>query len=262
MTARKADLVRLLLEQAWEKLPEQVEQDGAMLRKLFTLLYDREPLLRWRAVLGFGLLARERPHIVARTLSRLAFALNDEASTCGWMSAPAIGEMSAQNPELTRSVVRIVVHYITDLETCHQENRNVELLCSALWAIGRVASRRPELLHEVQESVRLFMQDPEPQVRGHAYWCAAQGGALCRISLPWARMSRERRFLTPTPGFLSPRRWRRGRWSLKSSARPWGSERPRYPLLSFYQVFLKPGKKRVRFGAVPRSKVLPFMLGR
>lgn len=177
----KTILTRLLEEGYWDQLPALAREDGATVRKLFALLYDRDPLLRWRSVLGFGVLAREQPASVERTLSRLAYALNDEASICGWMSAPAIGEMTAQNPALTDRVVRIVVHYITDVETCHGGNRNVEILCSALWAIGRIATRRPELLREVEKTVAGFMTDPVAAVRAHAWWCMGQAGQLHRF---------------------------------------------------------------------------------
>lgn len=176
MADTKAHLVALLENREFHEIPVLARRDSATVRKLFALLYDRDPLLRWRSVMGFGWLAEQWPEGVERTLSRLAYALNDEASICGWMSAPAIGEMTGRNPSLTGRVVRIVVHYITDVETCHGGNRNVEILCSALWAIGRIATRHPELLGEVQDTVTRFMADPESMVRAHALWCVGHAG--------------------------------------------------------------------------------------
>ncbi|MBF0283428.1 MAG: hypothetical protein HQL51_03120 [Magnetococcales bacterium] len=173
----KEGLARLLWNKEWDRLPALVDQEPATVRKLFSLLFDREPLLAWRAVLGFGVLARHRPDPVRRALSRLAFALNDEATICAWMNAPAVGEMAAARPALTRDVVRIIVHYFEDEETCRGTNRNVRVLCAALWAVGRVGSRDPELVREVWPTLSGFTRDREAEVRAHAWWAV---GAIRR----------------------------------------------------------------------------------
>lgn len=144
------------------------------IRKVYALLFDRDPALAWSAVLVMGGLAAAHPVKVKRTLSRLAYSLNDEASTCAWMAAPAVAEMTVANPDLTRDVVRIILHYFEDEETSHGPNRNVDVLVSALWAIGRVADVVPALVAEVMPTIRRFCVDLDVVVRAHAFWALAR----------------------------------------------------------------------------------------
>lgn len=176
MADAKTLLGKLLLDKAFEELPSFSDRYPSAVRKLFALTYDRTPLLRWRAVIGFGILARSRPEKVDRTLSRLAYALNDEASTYARMVAAVLGEMTAANPSMTDRVVRMGVHYLGDEETCHGPNRNVEILVSVLWGAGRTASVRPDIIAEIVDVLRRLTWDPEPDVRGHALWVLAQAG--------------------------------------------------------------------------------------
>lgn len=179
-------LGRLLADKRLAELPAMLDRGGGgVLRKLYALLFDET--LGWRAVSAFGVLAEARPALVRRTVSRLAWSLNDEASTCGRLNGAALGEMAARNPDLTRQVVRIVVHYCEDYETCHGINRNVEVLCAALWAVGRVGSRQPELAAEVAGTLAGFMADPVAEVRGHALWALAQAGLRTPIPLALRR---------------------------------------------------------------------------
>ncbi|NGZ28559.1 MAG: hypothetical protein G8345_16920 [Magnetococcales bacterium] len=185
MTGRVKDELRTLLEQKqFDALPQLANQDGAVVRKLFSLLYDSEPLLRWRAVMGFGILAAKAPGKVGRTVSRLAYALNDEASICAWSTAPAVAEMAHHNPALTKEVVRIVVHYVEDAEACQSSNRNPVVLCSALWAAGRVGIRQPELIAEIWPTLQNYSRDALADVRGHAYWAMGLRGERHQDPIP------------------------------------------------------------------------------
>lgn len=177
MASGREQVVRLLADKRFADLSDLANARPGVVRGLFSCLYDRDPLLQWRAVLGFGELAAHAPGRVERTLSRLAYALNDEASICAWMSAPAVGEMTARNPDFTRRVVRVIVHYFTDPEACHGVNRNLQVLVSCLWVVGRIGSVHPALFHEVGAVVQGFMSDPVADVRGHALWAVVQASA-------------------------------------------------------------------------------------
>lgn len=174
-----------LLDQDYPRLIARIQDDPAGVRKLFSLLYDAESLLRWRAVVGFGMLAEQAPQRVERIVSRLAYALNDEASICAWSTAPAVAEMAHRQPALTRNVVRIVVHYFEDVEACQSTNRNPVVLCSALWAVGRIGVGQPQLLEqeEIWPTLAGYTADPLPEVRGHAYWAIGHGRLLAQPAL-------------------------------------------------------------------------------
>lgn len=176
-------LIQILNQGRLDRLPDLADRHPDLVRKLYALLFNRDELLGWRAVLGLGELAAHRPGKVRRTISRLAWSINDEASTCGRLNPAALGEITARNPELTREVVRIVVHYFEDPETCHGSHRNVEVLCSSLWAIGRIGQPLPHLVEEVLPTLIRFLADPLPQVRACAAWAMGRAG-MGRTALP------------------------------------------------------------------------------
>lgn len=196
MDRLKAQLRQCLQERAFDALSALVVGHPAGVRKLYALLYDAEPLVRWRAVLGFGRVAERAPELVRRTVSRLAYALNDEAGVCAWSTAPAVAEIGHRHGDLTKEVVRIVVHYFEDAEACQSVNRNPVVLCSALWAVGRVGVRQPTLLEEVWPTLARYTGDALPEVRGHAYWAMGHSRLLARPAIRGHEVKADRRGVT------------------------------------------------------------------
>ncbi len=140
--------------------------ERGVVRALVSLLYDGEPLLRWRAVSMIGRLAAAEPERVRPLVTRLLWTLNDESGGIGWMSAPALGEIGRNAPALLRGCVRVVVHYLED----------PTLLPGVLWAIGRLAPAYPEVTREVVPQLVGLLGAADPQVRGGAAWALGELG--------------------------------------------------------------------------------------
>ena len=133
-------------------------REPALVRALVSLLYDPDPLLRWRAVSAIGELAAAAPERARPLVTRLLWTLNDESGGIGWTSAPALGEIGRNAPALLRDGVRVVVHYLED----------PTLLPGVLWAIGRLAPAFPGETREVVPELTGLLGSREPAVRAHA----------------------------------------------------------------------------------------------
>jgi len=178
MRNAKAAAKELLLGGRYPEILSRLGEKRKTVRVLRSLLYEDEPLVKWRAVTMFGWLAREKPKLIDSEVDRLIWSLNDEAGSIGRGAPETLGEIVRNNARLGRDGGKIVAHYIEDPETCRPPNRNPEILIGVLWAIGRMGERRPDDVEDVLAAVGNFYDDPDPNVRGHAVW------ALGRILRP------------------------------------------------------------------------------
>lgn len=184
MKNAKAAAMELLREGRYPELLHRLGERRKTVRVLRSLLYEDEPLVKWRAVTMFGWLAREKPELVIAEVDRLTWSLNDEAGSIGRGAPEALGEIARNNARMAVEGGRVVVHYIEDPETCRPPNRNPEILIGVLWAIGRMGERRPEDVKEVLAVVESFFEDPDPNIRGHAIWALGRIRTVgCRESL-------------------------------------------------------------------------------
>jgi HEAT repeat protein len=145
---------------------EMAAADRRAVRALVSLLYDRDELVRWRAVSALGRLAGEHPELARPLVTRLYWSLNDESGGIGWMSAPALGEIGRRAPELLSQCVRPLVRYLDE----------PFLLVGALWAIGRLAPAYPAETREVVPEVARLCASADPAVRAHAAFALGEAG--------------------------------------------------------------------------------------
>lgn len=153
----------LLFRADWDGLRELMAADRRLVSALNRLLYDSEALVRWRAVTGLGLVAREDPFLLELVIGRLLFTLNDDSGSIGWFTPQALGEICAQDPDLAEDALPVVL--------C-----NLELPVfreGVLWAAGRVAAVRPDLVEDAGEAIARCLVDRSPAARGLA--CRALG---------------------------------------------------------------------------------------
>ncbi len=167
----KSKLRFLLLENNIEAIKELSFVNGnALIKILSRLLYDRDYLVRWRVVSAFGELSVISPDLVRRTVSRLAWTLNDEAGCRNWGAPVVLAEIGYHDLSLVDEVIRIVLHYIDDPETSLPPNRNVDIVVGVLWSIARFAKSHPNIAKEVVGLVIPFLADENSNIRGHALW--------------------------------------------------------------------------------------------
>ncbi len=165
----------LLVRKDYSAATGLVKSDRRAMRTLMGMLFHEEPLIRWRAVSAFGILAVEEPELVRPQLFKLYYSLSEESSVVGWGSAQAIGEIARKNPGLAKDVIRPVVHFMDDEELSQPANRNTVQLAGTIWAIGNIAEVLPEIAGEMGPKLCEFLSDPDAEIRGLSVW------AICRI---------------------------------------------------------------------------------
>jgi len=136
---------------------------------LLCFLYETDELIRWRAVRAVGItvsaLAEKDLESARIIMRRFIWSLNDESGGIGWGAPEAMGEIMAENGTLAGEYHRILISYI-------DENGNPlgndELERGVMWAIGRLARKRPELLRDWTRPVLAQLNSPDPVKRGLA----------------------------------------------------------------------------------------------
>jgi len=136
---------------------------------LLCFLYETDELIRWRAVRGIGItvsaLAEKNLESARIIMRRLMWSLNDESGGIGWGAPEAMGEIMAESGALAKEYYRILVSYV-DVDGNLLENDELER--GVLWAIGRLAGRRPELFRDSTRPIIAQLNSSDPVKRGLA----------------------------------------------------------------------------------------------
>lgn len=137
---------------------------------LFSFLYDSNPIVKWNAVMSMGAavsrLADEDMEAARTIIRRLMWNLNDESGGIGWGSPEAMGEILAGTNSLAEEYHKILLSY-TRRDGNFQENEILQE--GVLWGIGRLASKRPDLIQGPPvPHLMLFLDSQNPVVRGYA----------------------------------------------------------------------------------------------
>jgi HEAT repeat protein len=145
-----------------------------LINPLLSLLYDGEPLVRWRAIKSLGVVVAglaaanmEHARVVMR---RLMWNLNDESGGIGWGSPEAMAEIMACHVGLAREFAHILVSYLNP-QGNFLEHEGLQQ--GVLWGIGRLASVDPQLPAEAAPFIVPFFSSPNALLRGYAVQAAA-----------------------------------------------------------------------------------------
>jgi hypothetical protein len=145
----------------FEPLLAAAEADKSILLKLKRLLYSADNLLRFRAAEATGkvsaVIARRDQSSVSKLLQGLFSSVTDTAAS-NWGALDAIGEILSHEPELFSQ-------FIPRLSLLARER---SLLVQILRAMGKIGQVRPDLLGKASSLLITFLNDQDPQVRGHA----------------------------------------------------------------------------------------------
>jgi len=137
------------------------ERRGAE-RILNRFLFHGEELIRWRAIEGFGRLARLRAERglegVRSLIRRFLWAMNDESGNSLWHAPELVGEMLSQVAALTPEFAIAIPAQAGDPRYCR----------GAHWAMARVAGVTPAAFDDSPLLLRGSMRDDDPYVRGMA----------------------------------------------------------------------------------------------
>jgi len=165
---RRLQVRQLLRARDMEGLQNLAEQDPNLISGLVAQLNERDSLLCWRAVEALGLLcaglARRDLPAARNQIRRQFWTMTEESGNQAWHTPEAIAEMLYHVPQLAQELGPNLAQ--------HQEEPIFRP--GVLWAIGRLASRYPELMQEDVRVVPPHLGDPVPLVRAHAAWALGQ----------------------------------------------------------------------------------------
>jgi HEAT repeat protein len=169
MRARKAAVRQFLRNRDLEPVRHWAGTVRSPLRTLFSLTFDHEELLRWRAVEAIGQVAAEQarpdPERVRDFLRRLLWQMNDESGGLSWLSPEIIGEILVNVPSLAGEYGPLLLSYL------HEE----PFERGAHQAISRLASKKPDVFSQGTSLLAESLENPDPAIRALA---AAALGAI------------------------------------------------------------------------------------
>ena len=138
---------------------------------LFSFLLSSEEQTRWRAITAMGEvvahLAEEDMESARIIMRRLMWSLNDESGGIGWGAPEAMGEIIASHGGLAKEYARVLISYI------REDGNFLEyepLQRGALWAIGRVAQSRANLVQDAVPHLLPYLASTDASVRGLGAW--------------------------------------------------------------------------------------------
>ena len=169
----KSDVRKLLLENNQEKFLAFLSRERRVVGALNRLLFDTEELVRWRAITALGWVAREDPFLLEKVVGRLMWTINDDSGSIGWSTPEALGEICANEPDLVEDFFPVVISKI----------KKRVFRRGVLWAAGRVALVRPDLVEGIDDLILICLKDPDAGVRGAACWCLGR--------MPWVKAGDE-----------------------------------------------------------------------
>jgi hypothetical protein len=150
---------------------------------LISFLYHPEPIVRWRAVSAFGAvaaaLAESEPEGARVVMRRLMWQLNDESGGIGWGAPEAMGEAMACSSRLAGEYHAILVSYVR-LDGNFLEHPILQR--GVLWALGRLAEIRPDLVQHAGPALNPFLRSVDAHHRGLAARAAGLIGTRSLVS--------------------------------------------------------------------------------
>ena len=160
---RKRELTKLLEQRDRQGLIEWTRSVRTPLRLLFSLTYSDDELIRWRAIEGIGIAARE---VAARNLEKvrvflrgLLWLMNDESGGVGWRAPETMAEVLVQCPELVGEFGGLLPQFLVE----------EPFEAGTHYALYRLRQVAPELILSSVRELEVSLGDPDPAVRGYAW---------------------------------------------------------------------------------------------
>ena len=152
-----------------------------IVRSLFSLLYNKSELVKWRSVSAFGLYAI---HIETNNHEKLLYIvrqciwmLTEESGGIAWGVPEVIGEILANNKTLSRSHYNILLSYLYENPDGPDNFLDYEpLRVGVLWAVSRLAEVYPDYIRE-NESIIDQRINEEINEKSIAILCRIIGNA-------------------------------------------------------------------------------------
>lgn len=170
----KEKVRKYISENKFEEIIALAEEDARVISELHRMLYTPDIKLRWQIVEIISeaskKVAEKRPDEISKLLNRLLQSAADSASSA-WGALETVGAIISVNPDLFGEFSRSLLSFFA-----HKDYWN-----EVTWAIGKIATKRPDLVKKAYPFLCSFLKNPDPTLRGHATW------ALGMLGIPDAK---------------------------------------------------------------------------
>ncbi|MGE4520110.1 MAG: DVU0298 family protein [Desulfobacteraceae bacterium] len=174
-------LKNLIKDKIQTKTPDQALSDfkGYKFKQLTGplkgLLFDSDPLIRFRASELMGLIAgkaaEENIEQVRDLMRQLMWNLNEESGGIGWGSVEAMAETASNNKKIFDEFHKIIISYSDPASSSFLDHE--DLHPGAAWAVGRLLKEAPEKGVYAQYVIKVLLKHNDPQVRGCGLWAVS-----------------------------------------------------------------------------------------
>jgi HEAT repeat protein len=139
------------------------EEDTRVVNELQRMLYTPDDRLRWNVIDLLAKVAervgKTRPDIISKFLSQLIQNASYPGASA-WGALEAAGAIISANTELYGEFSPTILAFL----------QNKDLRKEVTWAIGKIATVQPGLVKYAFRSLRSFLSDQDPSIRGYAAW--------------------------------------------------------------------------------------------
>ncbi len=160
---RKQAIADFLARRDWEGLAQWSRGDRREFGMMIRFLLDEDLQIRWRAVEGLGILAREavekdRIENIREAMRRLLWHMNDESGGVIYQAPEAMGEILACAPILIPEFARFLVYFMYE----EPFERGIH------WAMARISEVEPSCYADGKAVLQnRSLSHPDPGVRGY-----------------------------------------------------------------------------------------------
>lgn len=158
----KKRIKELLASKSFDDIVALSLEDKGVIRALISLSYDKDDVMTWRAIEAIGLISRGYRQgnlpLLRETVRKMIWSMTDEAGAVGWSAPEIMGEIVRSDPDEFSDIIPIIWSFRE--EGLFREN--------VLWAMGRIAEARPDLVEFTKEELAGMLDDPIPAVKAYA----------------------------------------------------------------------------------------------
>lgn len=191
MSRRAGDAIReALSSENWPQVLEalKVGLSRGLVSRAVAVLYEQDPILRWRAVEAVGVLTatlfQRDPQAAKDVLRRLMWSLNEESGSIGWGAPEALAETMAREPSLAEEFLPV---FFSRIQGAHLESVPPALCEGFLWAMLRLWEAFPESASRGDLEPVLMRLLDSPSASARAVAASALGKLHARKAAPALR---------------------------------------------------------------------------